>query len=112
MNDHAPSSKKTAQGISTTKQNKKYSPPGSQQCCNCGEGTLSRKRTFSVQAWTVLLVWNEINPASVDQPICDVCYEEMRSILMDRTEDIEDTLRDREAEVLKVKKMLAEETPT
>ena len=42
-----------------------------------------------MQAWTVLLLWNEINPNSVDQAMCQDCYEEMREILIDRADEIE-----------------------
>ena len=62
-------------------------------CSNCGVGAKCRYRTFSEQAWTVLLIWKEINPAAVERPICDECYIEMREILIDRSHDIEIAMR-------------------
>ena len=61
----------------------------SEVCSNCGEETKCRRRDFSEQAWTVLVLWNEVQTAAVDQPICDHCYDELREVLIDRAEDIE-----------------------
>lgn len=71
-------------------------------CHNCGVDAKCRRRTFSEQAWTVLLLWNEISPSAVDQPICEDCYEEMRDILIDRTDEIEVAMQQSE-EVAKVR---------
>jgi hypothetical protein len=59
-----------------------------ESCANCGEDTKSRRRDFSEQAWTVLLVWGEIQKATVDQAICDHCYGELRETLIDRADEI------------------------
>ncbi len=70
-----------------------------EKCFNCGTQAKSRRRNFSDQAWTVLLLWNEIHQATIDQPICEECYTELRDILIDRNEEIEKTIqqkRDRE----------------
>ena len=71
-------------------------------CHNCGSMSRCRRRQFSEQAWTVLLLWNEINPSAVDQPICSDCYEEMRDILIDRTDEIETAMQQSD-EVAKIK---------
>jgi hypothetical protein len=53
---------------------------------------------FSEQAWTVLLLWNEINPQAVDQPICDECYHEIREILIDRSEEVDSAIQEAQPE--------------
>ena len=111
MNDHVSPRKKSQSNLGN-ETSTKCSSLGSQQCANCGESVLSRKRTFSAQAWTALLLWNEITPSAIDQTICDLCYEEMRDILMDRTEDVEETLKDRHNDVLEVKKLLSVDRPS
>ncbi len=58
-------------------------------CANCGEDQKVRRRDFSEQAWTVLLVWGEIQKNTVDQSICDHCYDELRETLIDRHDEIE-----------------------
>ncbi|MBP6218257.1 MAG: hypothetical protein KA436_06700 [Oligoflexales bacterium] len=75
------------------------------ECTNCGVESKCRRRSFSEQAWTVLLLWNEISPASVDQPVCEACYEEMRNILIDRMDEIESAMNKRE-EVEKIRKTI------
>lgn len=74
-------------------------------CGNCGHSSKCRRRTFSEQAWTVLLLWNEINPGAVDQAICEDCYQEMRDILIDRTDEI-DLAMQQSDKVAKIKEML------
>ncbi len=74
-------------------------------CKNCGGQSICRRRSFSEQAWTVLLLWNEINAGVVDQPICEQCYEEMRDILIDRADEIEAAMQQTE-EVQKIKQHL------
>src|SRR5689334_11416042 len=74
-------------------------------CSNCAGEARSRRRTFSEQAWTVLLLWNEINPAAVDQPVCDDCYQEMRDILIDRNHEIEAAMQQSD-EVARIKQRL------
>ena len=64
----------------------------SQMCCNCTVETKCRKREFSVEAWTVLVVWNEVQAAAVDQPMCDECYNELRETLIDRVSDVAEAL--------------------
>lgn len=74
-------------------------------CSNCSTFSKCRRRTFSEQAWVVLLLWNEISPSAVDQPVCDECYKEMREILIDRTDEIEAAMQQKE-EVAKIKEQL------
>ena len=61
-------------------------------CQNCEKEGTTRKRTFSAQAWSVLLIWNEINPKAVEQAICDDCYEELRMTLIERMDEIEEAI--------------------
>lgn len=76
-------------------------------CKNCSNTTVCRRRPFSEQAWTVLLLWNEINPHAVDQPICEECYEEMRDVLIDRADEIEAAMEQRETKQLRMKRGMA-----
>lgn len=61
----------------------------SEACANCSTDTKCRRREFSEQAWSVLVLWNEITPTVVDQPLCDHCYDELREVLIDRADEIE-----------------------
>lgn len=63
-------------------------------CSNCTGEVKSRKREFSEQAWSVLVLWSEVQKAAVDQPICEDCYNELREVLIDRSAEIEIALRD------------------
>ncbi|MDD9950657.1 MAG: hypothetical protein OXT67_03735 [Zetaproteobacteria bacterium] len=59
-------------------------------CANCSnESVKCKRREFSLQAYTVLLLWQEMSPAAVDQPICEECYDELRDVLIDRRDEIE-----------------------
>jgi hypothetical protein len=58
-------------------------------CSNCGEDAKCRRRDFSEQAWTVLVLWAEVQGGAVDQPICEHCYNELREVLIDRADEIE-----------------------
>jgi hypothetical protein len=62
------------------------------ECCNCGTDSKCRRREFSEQAWTVLLLWNEVQASAVDQPLCDSCYDELRETLIDRAEELDGAL--------------------
>ena len=61
-------------------------------CSNCHEEGLCRKRSFSSQVWTLLLLWDEVKAQAVEQSICDTCYMELREILMERVEEVEAAL--------------------
>ena len=75
-------------------------------CANCGTLSHCRKREFSVKAWTALLIWNEISVQSVNRPICNDCYQEMREILIDRSDEIEEVLSNHN-DVAKVQEFLS-----
>lgn len=60
-----------------------------QVCSHCGEKARCRRRDFSEQAWSALLIWGEIEPGIIEKPICDTCYNELREILIDRSDEIE-----------------------
>jgi hypothetical protein len=75
---------KTTQGVQTV----------AESCTNCCEDVKSRKRDFSEQAWSVLVLWNEIQKTVVDQPLCEDCYNELREVLIDRATEIELALKD------------------
>ena len=64
-----------------------------QACAHCGTENKSRNRDFSAQIWAVLLYWGEVDDAVVNQPICDSCYRELRNLLIDRSEEMENVLK-------------------
>lgn len=81
---------KSVRGRSKDAMVQKANPANqSAHCHNCTLEKTSRRRSFSEQAWTVLLLWNEITPNTVDQAICDDCYDELRDVLIDRSEEVE-----------------------
>ena len=67
------------------------------ECCNCGTESKCRRREFSEQAWTVLLLWNEVQAPAVDQPLCDDCYNELRETLIDRAGEMDMALTDQQS---------------
>ncbi|MEZ4741228.1 MAG: hypothetical protein R3B45_02075 [Bdellovibrionota bacterium] len=67
-------------------------------CPNCSTNLARRRRDFSEQALTVLLIWGEISADCVDQPLCDDCYDELREVLIDRADEVELALRNKEVE--------------
>ena len=104
-------SKKSVGSLEQTNSSWEGSAPSTQaqkftSCKNCGTQSFCRRRSFSVQAWTVLLLWNEINPGCVDQAICEQCYDEMRDILIDRADEIELAMKQTD-EVEKIRKRLS-----
>lgn len=60
------------------------------RCYNCSDKVPSRMRCFSEQAWAVLLLWKEINVSTVEKPICDCCYSELRAILIERMDEFDE----------------------
>ena len=85
-------------------------PNTSTECFNCGSESKCRRRDFSEQAWTVLLLWDEVQPAAVDQPICEDCYNELRETLIDRAEEMELALVDAQT-IAKTSRVGSEPTP-
>jgi hypothetical protein len=63
-------------------------------CSNCETETKCRRRDFSEQAWTVLVLWHEVQASAVDRPICEHCYNELREVLIDRADEIEEIIQD------------------
>ncbi len=63
-----------------------------ENCANCGADSKCRRRDFSEQAWSVLLLWKEVQTSTVDQAICEDCYNELREVLIDRADEIEDAV--------------------
>lgn len=64
----------------------------SQDCAQCGTETRCRRRDFSPQTWSVLLIWGEVEKKAVDQPICDECYNDLRDIMIDRADEVAEAL--------------------
>ena len=76
-------------------------------CANCSSPEESpRRRTFSEQAWAALLLWNEIKIEAIDNPVCDTCYQELRDILIDRSDEIDEAKGENEV-VSTVRKRLS-----
>lgn len=65
---------------------------GSQPCASCGETRKCRHREFSPEAWAVLMHWEAIDAEAVAQPICELCYDDLREILIDRSSEVERVL--------------------
>jgi hypothetical protein len=71
-------------------------------CFNCNripQHTHPRRRSFSEQAWAALLLWEEISPQALEQPICDICYEEMRDILIDRADEVNAAIKHNDLDI-------------
>jgi len=65
---------------------------GNQACASCGETRKCRQREFSPEAWAVLMHWEAIESEAVAQPICELCYDDLREILIDRSAEVERVL--------------------
>jgi hypothetical protein len=65
----------------------------SSSCAHCGTQAKCRARDFSDQAWTVLVLWGEVDKKTVQEPVCDHCYSELRSILIERASEVEQAVR-------------------
>ncbi len=86
-------------------------PVDARCCSNCGQlGKTNRRRTFSEQAWTVLLLWNEVTPAAVEQPMCEECYNDLRETLIERNSEIETMMQNPE-QVQRIQQQLANAVP-
>lgn len=62
------------------------------KCANCQEDRLSRHRDFNPQVWSLLLYWGEVQKRAADKPICEPCYQDLREILIDRADEMEELL--------------------
>lgn len=58
------------------------------ECPRCGEMARLRARSFSDQAISALVAWQEVTESAALQPICDECYGELREVLIDRHEEL------------------------
>ncbi len=63
-----------------------------QACSSCGEVKKCRHRDFSSHAWAILLHWEEIDSSVIGQPLCNDCYNELRELLIDRAEEMEEIM--------------------
>ncbi|MGE0174864.1 MAG: hypothetical protein AB7T49_18880 [Oligoflexales bacterium] len=61
-----------------------------QTCGNCSdESRKTRYRDFNPQIWSLLVQWREVDDGVVGRPLCDPCYQELRELLIDRSEEME-----------------------
>ncbi len=70
-------------------------------CPRCDSEQKLRHREFSAQAISALLVWGEIAERVVGVPICEGCYDELREVLIERNEEINNPKPDRQPVVAK-----------
>ena len=63
------------------------------KCICCGQKeTVASKRAFSKQSWTMLLHWGEVQTPPEDGALtCEKCYWELREVLIDRADEIQET---------------------
>ncbi|MBF0441577.1 MAG: hypothetical protein HQK54_06705 [Oligoflexales bacterium] len=66
-------------------------PQAITRCANCLSHQKSRYREFSDQVWTLLLQWGEIEKSTINKPICDACYQDIRELLIDKSHELEKT---------------------
>lgn len=57
-------------------------------CQRCGNEEKAKRREISQSAWQALLYWQEVEKETVDHPMCQPCYNEIREILIDRADEI------------------------
>ena len=63
------------------------------QCGNCDQNDRTcRHRLFNPQIWSLLVAWQEIPKESVGNPICDSCYTDIRELLIERSDEMEQAL--------------------
>ena len=79
-------------------------------CARCKRVTETRKRQFSDQALSALLVWYELDKSMVDAPLCSDCYEELRETLIDRASELEEAARQPVPEPLPALDLVAGQT--
>src|SRR5262245_16569905 len=62
----------------------------------CGHGTTTERRhrltDFSPQGWSLLVQWQEVSEEVIQQPLCEVCYQDIREILIERSGEMERAL--------------------
>ena len=62
----------------------------SPQCINCGTEGRVTVRDFSMKAMQALLAWDEVAEDLSLKPICNICYSDLREILIERADEITD----------------------
>jgi hypothetical protein len=61
-----------------------------QTCGNCSDDQRkTRYRDFNPQIWSLLVQWREVDDSAVGRPLCEPCYQELRELLIDRSEEME-----------------------
>lgn len=70
-------------------------------CPRCDSEEKLRHREFSTQATAALVVWGEIQEKVVGVPICEGCYDELREVLIERNEEINNPKPDRRPVIAK-----------
>ena len=61
---------------------------GDASCPRCGETSKLSIWPFSDQALAALVVWGELEKKVVGNSTCNECYEELREVLIDRQDEI------------------------
>ena len=59
-------------------------------CPRCHEAVKIRLRNFSQQALSALAEWGEMEPQIQGSAICDGCYDELREVLIDRVDELDE----------------------
>ena len=57
-------------------------------CSHCESEERSLTREFSQHAAQALIAWGEIAVQTIHKPICDHCYRELRTVLIDRADEL------------------------
>jgi|APSaa5957512535_1039671.scaffolds.fasta_scaffold386262_1 hypothetical protein len=58
------------------------------KCTRCHAESKLRHRQFSDQVLSALIIWGELQAKTVDKPMCDSCYDDLRETLIDRAEEM------------------------
>ena len=75
-------------------------------CPNCHNEAICRSRSFSKNSQAFLILSNELDPQAIDKSICDECYLDLRSFLIDNSHELEsemDTLKNKKYQKIKEK---------
>lgn len=60
-----------------------------QSCGCCGKDTPSRYRDFNEDSWQQLIAWGEVAVQAKNQPLCNVCYSDLRDVLIDHSIELQ-----------------------
>ncbi len=61
-----------------------------QFCGQCSSNKRSKRRDFSFAAWASLSAWHEVVNTDRNCPMCDSCYQDLRAILIERSDELSD----------------------